>query len=102
MWVISKKRLQEYWTKHPDTKGWLENWYEAACQARWRSLKDVRKMFPHADSVKVASNKSATVFNVCGNRHRMITAVHYNTGKIFVMAIMTHSEYSKNKWKEAL
>ena len=48
------------------------------------------------------SGKSATVFNVCGNKHRMATAIHYNTGKVFVLELMSHAEYSKNQWKDRL
>ncbi len=102
MWVITKRRLQEYWLRHPDARSWLENWCKIACADRWKSLEDVRRTFPHADVVKVGSGKSATVFNVCGNRHRMITAIHYNTGKVFVLKLMPHAEYSRDQWKEQL
>jgi mRNA interferase HigB len=102
MWIITKRRLRQYWTRHPDAKNWLENWYKVTCSAQWRSLEDVRKLFPHTDSVKVGSGKSVTVFNVCGNKHRMIAAIHYNTGKLFVLGLMTHAEYSRNQWKARL
>ena len=102
MWIITKRRLQQYWEEHQDTEGWLENWHKVTRWAKWKNLQDVRKSFPQADSVRVASGKSATVFNVRGNNHRMITAIHYNTGKIYVMAVMPHAEYSKDKWKETL
>jgi mRNA interferase HigB len=102
MWIITKSRLREYWTRHPETRSWLENWYKVAGKTQWKALDDVRKVFPHADGVKVGSGKSATVFNVCGNKHRMIAAIHYNTGKVFVLAMLSHAEYSKNQWKERL
>ena len=69
--------------------------------AQWKNLGDVRRAFPHADGVKVGSGKLATVFNVCGNKHRMITAIHYNTGKIFILRLMSHAEYSKDQWKDS-
>ena len=102
MRVISKKRLLEYWTHHPDTRTWLENWHRLAGTAKWKNLGDVRVQFPHADGVKVGSGKMATVFNVCGNKHRMVTAIHYNTGKIFILRLMSHAEYSKSQWKDLL
>ena len=81
----------------------MENWYKLACGAGWKSLEDVRRTFPYADVVKVGSGKSATVFNVCGNKHRMITAIHYyNTSKVFVLELMPHAEYSRERWKERL
>ena len=102
MWIISKRRLREYWRTHPDTKSWLDNWYRIARGSRWTSLENVRRTFPHADVVKVGSGKSATVFNVCGNKHRMITAIHYNTSRLFVLELMPHAEYGRNQWKERL
>jgi mRNA interferase HigB len=100
MWIVTKRRLREYWTRHPDSRSWLENWYKVTCGAQWRSLDDVHRAFPQADLVRVGSGKSATVFNVCGNKHRMATAIHYNTGKVFVLELMSHAEYSKNQWKD--
>lgn len=102
MWIISERRLREYWTRHSDARSWLENWNKVACGAAWKSLDDVRRTFPHADLVKVGGGKSVTVFNVCGNKHRMITAIHYNTGKVFVLELMPHADYSRERWKERL
>jgi len=102
MWIVTKRRLREYWTRHPDTRRWLENWYKIVGEAKWESLGEVRRAFPQADLVRVGSGKSATVFNVGGNKHRMATAIHYNTGKVFVLELMTHAEYSKNQWKDWL
>jgi mRNA interferase HigB len=102
MWIVTKRRLREYWTRHSDARNWLENWYKVACGAGWKNLEDVRRTFSHADVVKVGSGKSATVFNVCGNKHRMITAIHYNTSRVFVLELMPHAEYSRERWKERL
>jgi mRNA interferase HigB len=102
MWIVTKRRLREYGSQHPGVWGWLENWYNIACEATWKDLDDVRRTFPHADAVKVGSGRSATVFNVCGNKHRMITAIRYNTSKVFVLDLMPHAEYSRGRWKERL
>jgi mRNA interferase HigB len=102
MWVVTKRRLREYYARHPDTRSWLDNWYKIVSGDKWRSLEDVRRTFPHADMVKVGSGKVVTVFNVCGNRHRVIAAIHYNTGKVFILRLMPHTEYSRDQWKEWL
>jgi mRNA interferase HigB len=102
MWVITRRRLRQYWIRHPDTEGWLKNWYQVASRAEWKDLDDVRAAFPHADAVKVGSGRSVTVFNVRGNHHRMITAIHYNTEEVLILALMTHAQYSRNRWKEEL
>lgn len=52
-------------------------------------------MFPHADKVG-----KFTVFNVGGNKVRIIAAIHYNRGKVYIRQVLTHSEYDKGAWKE--
>ena len=102
MWIIAKMRLQEYWRKHPGAKVGLEKWFKLTGAAKWKSLIDVRRIFPHADLVTVKSGNTVIVFNVGGGNHRMITSIHYNTSKVYVVSIMTHAEYNKNKWKVTL
>jgi mRNA interferase HigB len=67
----------------------------------WRN-EDVRQSFPGTDPVKVASGKTVYVFNLIGNAYRMICAIHFNTGKVFMLRFMTHANYSKEKWKNEL
>ena len=59
------------------------------------SFNDLRKIFPSADQVG-----KLTVFNIAGNKIRLIAAIHYNTHKIYIRAILTHHDYNKGKWKE--
>ncbi len=68
----------------------------------WKNLVDTRKTFPHADQVKVKSERTVTVFNICGNDFRLITAIHYDRQKIFVLNFLTHAEYTKDTWKGRL
>ena len=62
----------------------------------------VRRDFPTADGVPVKSGRVATVFNIRGNRYRLITAVHYNRGLVYVMRFYTHAEYDRGRWKDTL
>lgn len=102
MRVIGKKALRDYWERCPDAEGWLRSWYRIARASRWRSLTQVRAAFPHADPVRVRSGSTVTVFNVCGNKHRLVAAIHYDSQRVFVLAVMTHGEYSRGRWKENL
>jgi mRNA interferase HigB len=102
MRIIARKRLEEFWSKHRDAQTWLTNWYQVTQAAEWNSLADVRRSFLTADPVTVRSGNSATVFNVCGNKYRLVVAIHYNTKMVFVLRIMTHAEYSKDTWKDSL
>jgi mRNA interferase HigB len=103
MWIVSLKAIRDFWTSgHAKAEAPLREWYKLAKAAEWSSLADVRKMFPSADSVMVESGKSVVVFNVGGNNYRLITAIHYNLEKVFILRVLTHAEYSKNKWKAQL
>lgn len=102
MHVITRKRIVEYAKRHPDAAEALDRWYRVARAARWDNIQDVRRIFPHADAVTVASGNTVTVFNVGGNKYRLAAAIHYNAKRLFVLAMMTHAEYDKGTWKEAL
>ena len=102
MRIITKGRLCEYWERHPGARNWLQRWYSIACKAEWQDLTQVRTAFRQADPVSVGSGRTVTVFNVCGNKHRLITAIHYQSGIVFVLMLMTHADYSKKRWKDSL
>jgi mRNA interferase HigB len=100
--LIDKKTFKAFWRDHPEAEAPLTRWYQIASRASWSNIHEAREEFPHADLVTVGSGRIATVFNVAGNNYRLITAVHYNTGVIYLMMVLTHAEYSKMKWKERL
>ena len=100
MRVIKVSRLGEYGETHTRARAALERWLELTRLARWNTLADVHGTFPHADQVKVRSGRTVVVFNIKGNDFRLITAIHYNTGKVFVRDFLTHAEYSKDVWKD--
>lgn len=102
MRIITKRRLFDYAKQHPNATANLSAWITVATAAKWQSIADVRNVFPHADLVTVRSSKTVTIFNIAGNHHRLITAIHYNTRSIFILKILTHADYSKDRWKNDL
>ena len=94
MHVITRKRLNEFAATHPETKSALAHWYALVRKARFASFGQLREMFPHADHVG-----KFTVFNVGGNKVRLIAAVHYNRNKLYIRHVLTHEEYDRGKWK---
>ena len=102
MHVISMKRLREFWEKHPDAESPLRHWYKTTERARWYSLAEVRATFPHADPVKVAGGATMIVFNAGGNNYRVVVRLLYEFGRVYVKNVMTHAEYSRDRWKELL
>lgn len=102
MRIIKRATLAAYWRRNAQARSGLLHWHRRAKEGRWRDLQDLRKTFPHADVVKVASGRSVTVFNIAGNRHRLITATHYNRQMLFTLMVLTHAEYSRGDWKDVL
>jgi mRNA interferase HigB len=102
MHVITRKRLRAFGQRHPDAASPLENWYRFVRRAHWQSLQDVRRVYPHADLVTVNSGNPVTVFNISGNKYRLITAVHYNRQRVYILRVLSHAEYNKEAWKETL
>lgn len=95
MHVITRKRLLEFTQKHPDCSNAINAWYVIMKNSSFKSFSALRQLFPSADKVG-----NLTVFNIGGNKVRLIAALHYNTNKIYVRTVLTHSEYDKGKWKE--
>jgi mRNA interferase HigB len=95
MHIITRKRLNDFTHEHPEARTALEHWYTHMKRHTFASLAEVRTMFPSADKVG-----KLTVFNVGGNRARLITAIHYNRRKVYIRAVLTHDEYDQNTWKE--
>ncbi len=95
MHVITRKRLNEFAEKYPETKTALAQWYHLAKQNDFSNLAELRTIFPSADPVG-----KLTVFNIGGNKVRLIAAIHYNRKKIYIRAVLTHAEYDEGKWKE--
>ncbi len=95
MHVITRRTLLEFAANHPDAYGPLDDWYRIAKRLSWRSIVEVRQTFPHADAVG-----PWTVFNIAGNKYRLITVVKYRGGRVYIIAVMTHAEYSRGDWKQ--
>ena len=57
---------------------------------------------PSADPVRVTSGRTVVVFNIAGNRYRLLTAIHYNMRKVFILRLLTHAEYTRETWKDEL
>ena len=102
MHVISKKRLREFWERHPVSEEVLRRWFKVVDKAHWERWPDLKATFPRADLVTVASGTRMAVFDVGGNDYRVVARVLFGFGRVYVRSVMTHAEYSKDRWKEAL
>lgn len=94
MHVISRRMLLQAATRHGDLFAPLDAWYRIAKKAQWRSLEDVRLVFPNADLVG-----RFTVFNIKGNAFRLIVEINYLTGRLYIRHVLTHASYDREGWK---
>ena len=74
--------------------GW-HIWYRTLKQNNPANFAELRLLFPHGDQVG-----GLTVFNIGGNKARLIAPIHYNRRKVYIRAVLTHTEYDTGKWKE--
>lgn len=91
MHIISLKRLREFWECHADAKEALQAWHAEAEEAEWKSFAEIKAHYNSADLL--TSNR--VVFDIKGNRYRLIVKIHYNAGRIFIRFVGTHAEYDK-------
>ena len=92
--IITRKRLNEFAGKHPAATSGLVHWYQTLKKNNPLNFVELRRIFPHADQVG-----GLTVFNIGGNKARLVAAVHYNRRKVYIRAVLTHAEYDTGKWK---
>ncbi len=94
MHIISRKALLEFWERHPDSEGPLRRWYTIVRKSDFKDLAELRGTFPSADWVE-----GLIVFNIGGNNYRLIAAIHFNRGKIYIRDVLTHKDYDQGAWK---
>jgi mRNA interferase HigB len=95
MHVITRSRLIQFGEEHPDAEGSLLVWYKILAGVNFEDFVELRQAFPSADQVG-----NFTVFNIGGNKFRLITLIDYNYHKVFIRYVLTHAEYDKNRWKQ--
>jgi len=95
MHIITRKRLADFAKKYPHCATALDSWYRILNHSTVSSFTELRTIFPSADQVE-----GLTVFNIGGNKARLIAAIHYNTQRLYIRHVLTHKEYEKKKWKE--
>lgn len=91
MRIISRKKLREFWELHPDARQSLQAWYEDAKQADWKTPADIKDVYRNAS---ILSN-NRVVFNIKGNRYRLVVAIQYKHGIVFIRFIGSHRDYEK-------
>lgn len=81
----------EYWQKHPDCEEALKSWFYEAKNADWKTPVEIKRIYRNVSILK----NNRVVFNICGNKYRLVVIVHFTAGIIFIRFIGTHKEYDK-------
>jgi mRNA interferase HigB len=91
MRVFAKKILREFWEKQADSEEQLKTWYNEALKSIWTSPIDIKSEYPTASILK----SGRVVFNICGNKYRLIVQINYLRKWVFIRFIGTHKKYDK-------
>ena len=91
MHIISRKALREFWEHYPDARQALQAWYADAKRATWKTPTDIKNVYRNASII--AHNR--VVFNIKGNRYRLVVAINYEHGIVYIRFVGTHQEYDR-------
>lgn len=95
MYVISRKKLREFEVRFPEAGASLTAWRQIAEKSQWNSLVDAKREWgPSTDYVN-----GLTVFNISGNKYRLIAFVDYQAQVVLIRAVLTHRQYDTGDWK---
>lgn len=91
--IISLRTLKEHWEKHGrnDSEQQLKAWYHEAKKANWKNPNDIKAQYKSASVV----GNNRIVFNICGNKYRLIVRINYTNQWVYIRFVGTHKEYDK-------
>ncbi len=91
MHVITRTKLKLFWGNYPDAAEALKAWFHEAEAASWKSSAELKGKYGSASII----NAERVVFNICGNKYRLVVRINYASGAVFIRFIGTHREYDK-------
>ncbi len=94
MHIISRKALRAFWTQHPDSEKPLSRWFKIMRETQFKSFAALRCTFPSADRAG-----KFVVFNIAGNKYRLIVSIHFNRGRVYIRHVLTHQAYDRGGWR---
>jgi mRNA interferase HigB len=92
MQVIARRTLKEFWRRHPQAEGPIRVWFALASKARWQGPDQIKRQFGTSIDF-VGDNR--VIFDLGGNKYRLIVHVSYRFGRVLVKFIGTHAEYDR-------
>jgi mRNA interferase HigB len=95
MHIITQKRINDAKTVYLEAATALDHWYKTMKLGSYRDFAELRLSFGSVDKLG-----KLFVFDIGGNKLRLIAAIHFNTGKVFIRHILSHADYDQNIWKK--
>lgn len=92
--LIGKELTDEFSKRHANSKVALEAWIDIVERATFKTPVQLKGVFGTADYVK-----PHTIFDVSGNKYRIIAVINYKLGMVFIKRVLTHAEYDKGEWR---
>lgn len=104
--VISRKKLRQFYEAQPGRRQHadaFEDWFKLTRKANWQSFQDVKALFGQTDVARgTRSKRTATIFDIGGNKYRVITLIDYTRRTVLITHVLDHKEYDKNNWKNVI
>ena len=91
MRIISRKTLKDFWERHADSRQSLQAWYADAKQTDWKGPADIKNYYRNASFL----SNNRIMFNIKGNKYRLVVAINYNISIVYIRFVGTHQEYDK-------
>lgn len=89
--ILSRRTIREFYKIHPDSKSYLETWYDTVKKATWKKPNEIKEFYT---TVTILKN-SRVVFNIKGNDYRLIAKINFERQWLFIRFIGTHKDYDK-------
>lgn len=101
--MISRKKLRTFYLAKPERRrheSAFEGWFKLTRRARWQSFVDAKALFGQSDvAADTKSKRTATIFDIGGNKFRVITLIDYTRQTVLVTHVLDHKEYDRGNWK---
>jgi mRNA interferase HigB len=100
--VISRRKLKEFYEAKPERKLHAKSfdaWFRIARKARWTGFQDTKATFGQTDTAVGDSGRTATIFDIGGNKYRILAHVDYVRQTVKIEAVLDHKEYDRKHWK---
>jgi mRNA interferase HigB len=95
MHIISRKMIYDFGEKYPETMNSPKRWYNLIKEQKFNNLVEIKNVFSDVDYIE-----GLYIFNIGGNKARLIATINFKNSKIYIKTILSHSEYDKDKWRQ--